>query len=168
MYPIASATGTGTFYFNSIPQTFTHLQIRVFGRSAGSGTGNNLYTNMNASGYTYADHTLYGTGLSAASAAHPGLPYLFFGNVFPAVSSAANIYGCVIIDILDYTNTNKNKIFKITAGHDQNGSGVIQIASGLIIQTAAITNTYVDTEGGFVAGSRVDLYGISTSNATGA
>jgi hypothetical protein len=171
MYPIASATGNGNsaLYFNSIPQTFAHLQIRVFGRSNAAGsTQAALYTNMNAGGFTNANHYLYGTGSSAVSANNTGLPYLYFGSVFPGAASAANIYGCVIIDILDYTNTNKNKVFRVTAGNDQNGSGVVQLGSGLIISTAAITSTFIDTEGNLTTGSRVDLYGISTSGVTGA
>jgi len=160
MHHIATLSGTGTYYFNSIPQNYTHLQLRVSGRSGQSAINGNFYSNVNAGGYTYNDHTLYGTGSAGASANHSGLLYIFAGAAFPAATALANNFGSIIVDIFDYTNTNKNKVYKICGGYNNNGSGVVQLASGLIQTTGAVTNTYVDTESGFVAGSTASLYGI--------
>jgi len=170
MYPIATAqgNGSGAIYFNNIPQNFTHLQIRILGRSGTSGTSGNLYHNINAGGYTYSNHQLYGNGSSIGSSSNTGLPYVFFGSAFPAASSTANIMGAFIIDWFDYTNTNKYKVCRVTGGNDQNGSGVVQISSGLIQTTGAMTSFFLDTEGSFTTATTVQLYGISTSSVTGA
>lgn len=169
MHHIQTLSGAGTYYFNSIPQTYTHLQIRVSGRSGQSASVGNLYSNVNAGGFTYSDHRIIGNGSAASSSSDTGLPYLFFGSFFPAATAAANLFGSAIIDILDYTNTSKNKVYKVYGGYDANGSGLIHLASGLVQTTQAITNTYVDTEGGFASGSIASIYGITSNTiATGA
>lgn len=177
MYPIASAyvataTSPGTtFVFTNIPQTFTHLQLRLFVRSASLSTSTNLYTNTYQSGSqstTLASHSLIGNGSSASANGWTGLPYIFAGNIFPGLNSTSGVYANVIIDILDYTNTNKNKVMRILGGRDENGSGYVQLASGLSVTTNAANYLFVDTENGFTQYSRADLYGISTSSATGA
>jgi len=167
MYPIASAqgNGSGAIYFNNIPQNFTHLQVRIFGRGGTASTGSNIYTNWGGSGSatTFSDHILNGNGSTASSSANTGLSYIFGGTMFPAASSTANIMGVCIIDILDYTNTNKYKTIKMLGGNDQNGSGQVILASGLIQYSGAITTGYVDTEGSFTTSTTVQLYGITTA-----
>jgi hypothetical protein len=169
---IASANGNGSsaIIFNNIPQTFTHLQIRVSGRGGVASTGSNLYTNWYAStsASTYSNHRLAGDGATAYSGNETGLPYIFGGAMFPAASATANIMGSSIIDILDYTNTNKFKTLRMIGGNDRNGSGQAIFSSGLIQFSGAITTGYVDTEGGFTTSTRVDLYGITSSQVTGA
>jgi hypothetical protein len=175
MYPIASVTvgaGGGTPQFFNIPQTFDHLQIRVFGRGLMAGNAqSNLYTNWyqgTSAPSTYSSHRIQADGSSVVSAGNTGIPYVFGGTIFPASTAAANIFGGAIIDILDYTNTTKFKTVRIMGGNDRNGSGTIVIASGLIQTLNPINFGYVDTEGTFAQGTRVDLYGIADSPATGA
>jgi len=170
MFPIATAQGNGSsaIFFNNIPQNFTHLQIRILGRGGTSSTSSNLYHNINAGGSTYSNHQLYGNGSSAGSSYNTALLYLFFGTAFPAASSTANIMGAFIIDWLDYTNTNKYKTCRVLGGNDQNGSGLVQLSSGLIQTTGAITSFFVDTEGSFTTTTTVQLYGIQSSPTTGA
>jgi len=76
--------------------------------------------------------------------------------------------GAFIIDWLDYTNTNKYKTCRVLGGNDQNGSGLVQLSSGLIQTTGAITSFFVDTEGSFTTTTTVQLYGIQSSPTTGA
>lgn len=172
MFPIASVqgNGSGAIYFNNIPQTFTHLQIRISGRGGTSSTFSNLYTNWYGTGSasTFSDHILYGNGSAASSTNHTGLGYIFSQYAFPAATSTTGIMGSTIIDILDYTNTNKYKTLRILSGNDQNGNGQVALSSGLIQYSGAITTGYIDTEGSFTTATRADLYGIQTSNATGA
>lgn len=169
---IAGANGNGSsaIFFNDIPQTFTHLQVRVFGRGGVASTGSNIYTNWygSTSASTYSDHRLGGDGSTAYSAADTGLPYIFGGAMFSGANATANIMGTCIIDILDYTNTNKFKTLRMIGGNDRNGSGQAILASGLIQFSGAITTGYVDTEGAFTTATRVDLYGITSSQVTGA
>jgi hypothetical protein len=45
-----------------------------------------------------------------------------------------------VIDILDYTNTNKNTTTRTLSGWDANGSGQARFASNLWINTSAVTS----------------------------
>lgn len=168
----ASPTGT-TASFTSIPQTFTHLQVRVFGRSsvAVSAHDLNMYTNTQ-SGSNMTQHILQGDGSSVTSGSGYGIPSTISQlGWLPGASSTANVFGNVIIDILDYTNTNKNKTFRSLSGYDANGSGIAALFSGMVMNTGAINALYFFVGGGggnFSAGTRFDLYGITTSSVTGA
>jgi hypothetical protein len=170
MFPIESITvgagGASSLTFTSIPQTFTHLQLRVFGVAPSANT--NYFTTINSSGFgNYARHELRGNGSSATSggvASDAPIIYYTSGTAstsFPFVS---------VVDILDYTNTNKYKVARTLSGRDENGSGLLGLYSWLWTNTSAITTLSVDSfsAGQFSQYSRADLYGISTSNATGA
>jgi len=178
MFPIASATlSSANIDLTSIPQTFTHLQLRISSRD----TGNVATTSYSATGYlqlngdggaNYALQYVVGDGSAAASYGGyaPNYTTLTMSNVGgPFSSQTANVFAGTIIDILDYTSTSKTKTLKIFTGMDMNGYGKVFIQSGLWNSTAAINRIAITNDGGtFAAGSRVDLYGISTSNATGA
>ena len=69
----------------------------------------------------------------------------------------------MIVDILDYENTNKNKTIRSLAGLDLNGSGGrIEFCSSLWMSSAAITSVKVDNfAGGNIAQySSFALYGV--------
>lgn len=170
MFPIATASPTGRFDFTNIPQTFDHLQIRGYVRCSTSATTANLVLQFNSdnTGSNYNSHNLQGDGASASSSAQGTSTYIL-GPIIPAASATSGIYAAVIIDIYDYKSTTKNKTIRITSGYDLNGSGVAQLKSGVWFATpAAITLMSFDTATGFASGSRIDLYGITTSQATGA
>jgi hypothetical protein len=166
-------TGTTLISFTSIPQTFTHLQARIFTRSSVGVAAHDLNMTTNTqSGSNMTAHILAGDGASATSSAAYGVPSTVsqMGWV-PGSTSTANVFGSVIIDILDYTNTNKNKTFRSINGYDANGSGIVSLNSGSVLSTGAINtlNWFVGGGGGnMVAGTRFDLYGITSSQVTGA
>jgi hypothetical protein len=163
-YSIATATGNGTgaIYFYNIPQTYTHLQLRVYGRS-GNSTSSNLYTNWYKNGTTntaQADHYLYGSGSTTGTVYHTGLAYVFQNTMFPGTNNAL-FMGAAIIDVLDYTNASKNKVIRTMGGFDVNGSGgYVTFASGLIVSSYAFDTFFVDTEGSFTTATTVALYGV--------
>lgn len=175
MFPIATqkvtTTGVANIQFSSIPQTFTHLQFRVFAASAGSSSDNfTIYGFDGTSGSSNAAlHTLYANGSSVYSASATG-------QYNPALTqipgtSATSTFGNIVIDILDYTNTNKYKTVRSVGGYDANGSGYIALTSALPYgfgSSTALSNVWFYTANNFAVGTRVDLYGISTSSATGA
>jgi hypothetical protein len=177
MHHIASVvipSGGGTPNFYNIPQTYTHLQMRVTARGTRAGAPSDLsYVRFNGDfGTSYNSHALRADGSSIAAAAWTGTSFMYMADSsLPDASSTANVFGSQVWDILDYTNTNKFKSVKMIFGWDANGSGHTGIASGLWRNTAAITSI----DGGGTANSnnaqysRFDLYGI-TSNpiATGA
>jgi len=167
---IAGANGTGSsasITLSSIPQTFTHLQLRGIVRSAG--VSSQIYTRLNNDGASnYATHYMYGDG-TGVSAGVGGAPTTvnFFGSM-PASTDTANAYGSFIIDLLDYTNVNKYKTTRNTYGFDLNGSGQVWFSSSVWMNTAAVTSMTFLANTSFTTATRVDLYGITSSQVTGA
>ena len=170
MIPIASSTvGTGgatTITFNNIPQTFTHLQVRVFARTSTANWVTATFNNDTAAG-RYRDHFLYGQGTNAISGTNGNNNSMFWGPYLGATTS--NVFGVCIADILDYTNTNKNKTVRTLWGYENNNVGGDQVwlQSQLYLTTSAITRIDLSLTT-FQQHSRVDLYGITDSPRTGA
>ena len=161
-----SATGSD-FSITNIPQNFTHLQLRVFGRSANNPAGSDFWFQMNGDGNAlYASHNLTGDGASASSTGGSGATFSVVGDS-PGTTNATGIFGSTVLDILDYTNTNKFKTIRSISGWDANGSGFVGLFSGLYRSTAAITSVGL-INNGWLTGTRADLYGITTSSVTGA
>lgn len=167
----AAPSGTNQVTFGGLPQTFTHLQLRVFGRGTTSfADGLTLYLRFNSDSATnYAHHQLFGNGTSAFSTGNINTNNMDASQVFADSSASSNIYGVTITDILDYANTSKNKVIRTIGGWDGNSTrGRATLASGLWRNTNAITSIDAIIDGGWVSGSRLDLYGITTSEVTGA
>ena len=165
------AGGPGNITFSSIPQTFTHLQIRIFGRGSTSfSQGLSAYVQVNGDGTAanYAVHGLFGNGSSAFSSAVTGAGTFSLQQALADSSAPANVFGVAIFDLLDYTSTTKNKVVRMIGGHDRNDSGRASMGSSVWLSTAAVTQLTVATDGAFTTGTRVDLYGITTSPVTGA
>ncbi len=173
MFPIASTTlsSAGSITFSSIPQTFTHLQLRLSNAFASAATVFFIGVQVNGdTGTNYAYHRLWGNGASPGSngGTSNDFGFMIYGGANQVVSTSTSP-SIGIMDILDYTNTNKNKVSRSIYGQDANGSGEAGLASGLWLNTAAITSLRIYGYGNTLAtNTRVDLYGISTSSATGA
>lgn len=168
MFPIATAAGTGgagSFNFLSIPQTFTHLQLRMIARDYIAANAVYHYFNFDSAGTSYSQHYLMGDGATAFATGASNQPYFAMDGA-TASTDLANANGALIIDVLDYSNTNKFKTIRVSAGWDLNGSGRVWQWSGLWRNTNAITSWILTP--GFSTTSRADLYGISTSFRTGA
>jgi hypothetical protein len=159
--------GTSTVTFSSIPSTYTHLQIRLIARSSRASTFDSIDANFNgdSSNANYAQHQITGNGATAASYGYPtstsgvaGVPAVYTA----AASQAANIFGVGVLDILDYTNTNKYKTARSLSGIDANGSGNATLNSGLWLNTSAITSITLisETSSLFTQYSSFALYGI--------
>ena len=159
--------GTSEVNFTSIPATYTHLQIRAIGRmtNAGSST-NSISMRFNSdTGSNYSDHRILAENASMYSQNSVSLTYLSQVAQWPLASSTASAFGAVIIDILDYANTNKKKTLRSLNGSQGNNTSVadIALASGLWNSTSAITSisiTGTAYSGGFAEYSTFALYGI--------
>jgi len=155
--------GASSITFSSIPSTYKHLQIRGIHRSSISSAGNNIGMYMRFNGDTgsnYYWHELAGNGASsmAYGQSDTGINASPHG---PRSGDTASSFNADIIDILDYTNTSKNKVSRALVGDDLNGSGWIHLASGLWNNTAAITSiTFFLESSDFVEHSQLALYGI--------
>lgn len=162
------SVGATSFSFTSIPQTFTHLQMRYSIRGSDAGAISFMAMSINGNAYTtnYSSHTLAGNGTSpyaTAVVSGGGISNLYS----PGSTSTANVFANAIVDVLDYTNTSKNKTVRLLHGFDANGSGQVIFGSGQLLSTAAITSIGVFNMV-FTANCRFDLYGITTSSVTGA
>lgn len=153
------AGGAATITFNNIPQTYTHLQIRCFARSTGPTNGENTYIYFNNTSATtgYAWHAVRGDGANVAVSTQTNARIV--ANV--GASNATSVYSAMIIDVLDYTNTNKNKTVRTLYGFDSNGAGYVGLNSTLVPQTAATTRIDIDLNYNFAQYSHFALYGVN-------
>jgi hypothetical protein len=158
MEPIATTLvgsgGVNTVIFNDIPQTYKHLQLRVLCKN---GTGTYwVITQFNSdTGNNYSYHNIYGSGSAVAA---EGYADKAESNTFLNSSSQ---FSAGIIDILDYSNTNKYKTLRALGGYDANGSGYISLASIGWRNTDPITSIKLYSyTSNFAQYSRFSLYGI--------
>lgn len=155
--------GQSTITFSSIPSTYKHLQIRGIGRSTNADTQDNTYVRFNSdSGANYSWHYLGGDGSSRFASATSSTNQIISGRL-SAANATANMFGTFVIDILDYTNTNKYKTTRTLTGVDLNGSGNVWLWSGNWRNTAAISTITLTTASStnFAQNSSFSLYGIN-------
>jgi hypothetical protein len=160
---VISNSTTTTINFNSIPQTYKHLQIR--GLSQGTYTAYNITTYINFSGDTggnYSFHEVVADG-SALSTVYDTRTALWIRGNNPG-TYYSNAWATVIMDILDYTNTNKTKTIRTMSGwHAFAGgaAGQITMNGGLWNSTSAITSISLQIATDYwKPNTRYALYGI--------
>ena len=169
---VTPSGSSGTVTFSSIPQTYTHLQLRIIARGTGTGgyyTSVPVTFNADTTAGNYYNHYLLGNGAAASSGAASGYAT---NNLIPVPNAAntASAYAAGIIDILDYTSTNKYKTVRSLTGADLNSSagfpysGSIFLSSMLWSSTSAITSITFTADStysvNFATGSSFALYGV--------
>ena len=165
---IARANGDGsssTITFNSIPQTYKHLQLRFQGRVTFNGGGSiyNAVIRFNSdTGANYTWHAIRGTGSSVVAYGSTSQTKFTIDSVFPDAGTTSNTFGTALVDIHDYTSTTKNKTNRAFSGNDTNGAGNVWLTSSLWLNTNAITSITIENNGGwaFATGSTFALYGM--------
>lgn len=169
MEPIAKTLvgvgGTATITFDNIPQGYKHLQIRAIARDnradAGSSSLRMTFNSDTGSNY-YTSHRLTGGGTSAVAGAGATGAHILFAESASG-NSTSNCFSAIILDILDYNNTNKYKTTRTLLGIDLNdANGSVGIRSGLWMNTAPITSITIthNNASNIVQHSRFALYGI--------
>ena len=159
---IVSGTSTNTISFTSIPSTFTHLQVRISQQTSAYDVWNIIEFNNDTTATNYWSHRIFSAGGGGAVEAQAGNNnYVFYQAV--SGHSTTSMTGQVI-DILDYKNTNKNKVVRHLSGLDNNGSGFLWFGSVGWNSTAAVNRLDIklfDTTGKtYTANSTFALYGI--------
>jgi hypothetical protein len=127
-------------------------------------SGNWIYMNNDTTFANYSGHrwaSVNGTSVNAYGEANNSMGG-FFSPTSPTLSNA---FGTAIIDILDYSNTNKNKVYRSLTGAEINDNSSGQNLVGLYSQcwknTAAVTSIQiVAAQGSIDTNSYVTLYGI--------
>ena len=151
--------------FTSIPQTYTHLQIRSFSR-VNSGDSYQIFAQFNGdTGSNYSYHYLYGPGNSAAMLSGNTLNQTQMSGIgsSPGSTTGGSIFGASVCDILDYTNTNKFTTARAISGAERQATPTyVFMPSGHWRSTAAITSIKLLSEGAasFVQYSSFALYGV--------
>lgn len=166
MEPIATTLvgsgGAGTITFSDIPQTYKHLQLRIMARSANTSDTDycNIQFNSDVSN-SYVQHRVTNNGSSLSAGADTGITRCIVQRL-SSDQSAANIFGAIIFDIIDYTNTSKMKTTRHFGGYDLNGTGFTEYGSNLWRSTDSISSIFIysQTGSGFKQYSRFSLYGI--------
>ena len=163
--------GASSISFTSIPNTYTHLQIRYIAASTRATYGfDQLYMQVNSdTGSNYSAHQLAGTGSVATATAYSSVTSMLVGDrgIGAAMPST---FGAGVMDILDYANTNKYKTIRALNGVDNNGTydgtyyPYITFMSGLWQSTSAITGvSFTAQNGNFKQYSHFALYGIKAA-----
>lgn len=154
------ATSVTSISFGSIPQNYAHLQIRCLTRSTEAATDDNIYMQLNgSSASSYAWHRLLGNGASASAGANSAVS-LGLISLTTGSTAGASMFGAAIIDIIDYTNTNKNRTVRGIGGSDQNGGGYVAYQSFGYFNTTTVSSILLGTSLGFAQHSTFALYGI--------
>ena len=151
--------GVSSITFAAIPTGYKHLQIRSFYNNSAS----NMLISIGTSGGANTGvrgHLLNGTGSAAQALSYTPLTNGIYID-YNGPTNTTSFYGS-ILDILDYSDTNKNKVFRNLFGVDTNGGGEVGINSGLFTTTNAITSvTLTSTTASRIAEySQFTLYGI--------
>jgi len=153
---VTVGTAVSSITFSSIPQTYRHLQIRLF---CNAGSNDILYQFNGDTAANYTRHFLYGTGAAAAAGATLSATSGSIGYTAPTANT--NIFGGAIFDVLDYANTSKNTTTRSLGGFDANGSGFSILYSGLWLNTAAVSSiVLLPLAGNFNQYTQAALYGV--------
>ena len=156
---------TSSVVFSNIPQTYSHLQLRITGKSARANSyGSTIFTQVNSdtTPANYKSHYLVGDGTSVSGGAvaqNTGY-YLYAGLAMG--SNATNVTTTNITDIYDYSVVGKYKTSKALLGEcTTTPSGYCGMYTSVWMGTAAITSlTLVVFEWTWASGSLISLYGI--------
>lgn len=140
---IVGAGGTNTVTFSSIPSTYKHLQIRAIlknGRTS-AGTSPMYFTFNGDSTSSYASHLLYGSGSTAYAEAASTQTRMFSAYAIGIASGYDNVFSGLVVDVLDYAVTTKNKTLRTLFGTSLNNEQLdVGLGSGLYYKTDAITS----------------------------
>lgn len=155
--------GVASVTFAGIPTGYKHLQIRALGRTNRSGVNQDPFKMVvnGDTGSNYTNHFLNGDGSSASSFADTPISFMA-AYTAAATTATSGVFGSVVIDLLDYADTNKYKTIRSLGGFDSNGSGAITLTSGFWRSTSAITSIVISPQIGssWNEYSQFALYGV--------
>jgi hypothetical protein len=148
--------------FQSIPQTYRHLVLEVFGRGTVSALETNLMMRFNNDSTSIYDFSATLVDISGDTYAQGGAQIWTKIGVLPAATAPASYGGSARIEIPDYTNTTFHKQGLSIAGWATSTTNLCHWAGwSRWRSTAAVTMVGVYAgSGSLLTGTRVNLYGI--------
>jgi hypothetical protein len=151
---VVPSGGVSSVIFGGIPVGYRHLQLRVMGKITGSVTEAATGLLINETAITRS-HYFGGDGSTAFTSTGTS------GYIASMPGASATSMGFIVIDILDYLDTDKNKTIKAFNGWDNNGSGLFLMYSGLLTSTDAVKTIRLDPgSGNWAQYSSFALYGV--------
>lgn len=152
------ASDTASITFSSIPQTFKHLVIKFQGRSTHAAANVPLYVRFNGDSSAIYDYAI------EAVAGVVGAAQIYVGDIAASTANAGTA-GSYSIDVPNYAGTTFIKHAMWLGGFSASTSGGGQnnyYGWGQWRSTAAITTILLlPSNGSFVTGTVISLYGIS-------
>lgn len=149
--------GLASVTFAGIPTGYQHLQIRMTALYSGSvGSGFIAFNGDNASG-NYSYHALGGDGGSPGVAVQTSQNQGRFTGFAGTSPTRPNV---MIMDIIDYTKTNKFKTAKAFYGWDNNGTGYVEFNSNNWRSLSAINSIVLTPANTFAQYTSIELYGV--------
>jgi len=157
---LGSDTASITFSSLGSYSDYRHLQVRAVVRSNRADTFSAVRIRLNNdTGNNYAFHHLTGNGSTVSSGQNSATNNLS-GLSMPAASITANKFGAFVMDILDFSSSNKNTTTRMLA-YQGLSTDSVRFFSGAWFNTAAVTEIDIDdVNASFLTGSRFSLYGI--------
>ena len=162
---IELASDTDTIKFDSIPDTYDHLEITAYLRLDRSATsmGNELFVNNDKTAGNHAAQYMNASDTTVTGAVYTSWPGLV---VSTGDTSTANQFAVAVITAYNYKKTDRHKHIMITSGYSDQGStdDRVSLTSKRWKSTSAITVLEIDHDGAFnfMAGSTAELRGISS------
>lgn len=145
-------TGLGSY------SDYKHLQMRIICQGNFPTTSNTtLGLRFNAdTGSNYSRHRLGGNGSSVSSNNSSNATSISLTDAYP--NKQTNIFGAIVIDILDFSNTSKNTTIRALTGSINTSATDIALHSGAWYNTNAVTS--ISCFQTYSTGSRFSLYGV--------
>ena len=164
MFPLGmvqvGSGGSAYLTFTSIPQTYTHLQLRMLTSAGDSDTEGYIEYNGDYTTSNYYANRVFGNGGATGNSSFSSTSYIFNGW-----GTGNGSYVASVVDILDYSSTTKTKVTRNFTGFDLNSSSSntawIGQHSSTWNNTNAITSLRVRMYGSnFNQFTQATLYGI--------
>ena len=159
---LTSSASSVTFSGLGAYSDYKHLQIRYTARCSEAFSTGSIYIHANGdTAANYSAHYLRGNGSAVSSAAFTSTSTPYLATMVGSLA-ASGAFASGVIDILDFTNANKNTTFRALSGVDYPSSSAwIRLASALWNNTAAVTSMTLEPQGlTLITGSRFSLYGV--------
>ena len=158
---LGSSAASVTFSsLDTLAASYKHLQLRMTMRGQYASDPESYFW-MRINGVTtnsYAAHYLQGNGSSVSSGALTNMAGMWFG--WGTNNASTSKYGAAVVDILDFSQTTKNKTIRSLTG-EIGASNSIALHSGFFNSTAAVTSvTVYQPKANIESGSRFSLYGL--------
>lgn len=148
--------GAASINFSSIPQTYTHLQLRGLFRASATNAGTPRLSLNGSTNIQYQHMAADGTntGQTITTAAD--------GNWFALGGQRTAQFSAFVCDIFDYRNTSKTKTLRTVLGVEENGAGAIYYFANIWAFTNSINQITFTLQGAnFTQHSTMALYGVS-------